>query len=125
MRSEEILKRAEEGMKESNKILIQELVKDLEEKGIKPVISIGGKVKELKLLAESKLKKFEAELKKFDLKKSEFCLLEEYGNKKKSHNDSIFLIHKKSAKVKKYKVGNKSHWIADFHHDLVQNFFSR
>ena len=45
MRSEEILKRATEGIKESNKVLIKELIQDLEERGISPVIAIDGVVK--------------------------------------------------------------------------------
>ena len=63
MRSEEVLKRAEEGMKESNKILIRELIHDLEEKGISPVIGVDGEVKKLKIACKSELDDFEKELK--------------------------------------------------------------
>ena len=47
MRSDEVLERASAGMKESNKVLIRELVRDLEEKGISPVIAVDGEVQKL------------------------------------------------------------------------------
>lgn len=123
MRSEEILKRTEEGMRESNKVLIRELICDLEEKGIMPAWAIDGEVKKLKIICNSELKEFEKELKEFGMKKSDFCLLEE---EKTTTNTSypIILVHKKSAKVKQYKAGNNSHWVADFHHDLESKFFT-
>lgn len=129
MRSEEVLKRAEEGMKESNKILIRELIHDLEEKGISPVIGVDGEVKKLKIACKSELDDFEKELKKFGLEKSDFCLLEEDSAKSSSNSvypmaGNIILVHKGSAKIRKYKAGNDSHWIADFHHDLENKFFT-
>lgn len=131
MRSEEILKKTEEGMKEGNKILIQELVRDLEEKGISPVIAVDGEVKELnlKLIHETELKDFEQVLEKFGFKKCDFCLLEE--DTTQALPDSLYptsgnviLIHKESSKIKKYSAGNNSHWIVDFHHDLENKFFT-
>lgn len=129
MRSEEILKKTAEGMREGNKILIQELVRDLEEKGISPVITIDGKVQKLKLIDESELADFEKELSKSGLQKCDFCLLEE--DTTQTTPDSLYpisgnviLIHKKSAKIKKYHAGNNSHWVADFHQDLESNFFT-
>ena len=116
MRSDEILKRAEEGMKESNKVLIKELVQDLEEKGISPVISVDGEVKKLSILDESEQKNFEIELKKFGFEKSDFCLMGE--------DTTIVLVHKKSAKLRKYKSEKGSNWIADFHHDLQNKLFN-
>ncbi len=131
MRSDEILKKAEEGFKESNKVLIRELVRDFEEKGISPVVAVNGEVKELKKpqILESELKDFERELKDFGFEKSDFCLLEENTTKPKPNSlytitSNIVLIHKKSAKIKKYKAGNNSHWVVDFHHDLKNNFFA-
>ena len=129
MRSEEVLKRAEEGMKESNKILIRELIHDLEEKGISPVIGVDGEVKKLKIACKSELDDFEKELKKFGLEKSDFCLLEEDSAKSSTNSvypiaSNIILVHKVSAKIKKYKAGNNSHWITDFHHDLENKFFT-
>ena len=126
MRSEEILKKTAEGMKEGNKILIQELIRDLEEKGISPVITIDGKIQKLKLVHESELEDFEKELIKFGLQKCDFCLLEEDA-KQISASDihpiygNVILIHKKSAKIKKY---NSSQWVIDFQQDIKNNFFS-
>jgi hypothetical protein len=125
MRSDEVLKKAEEGIKQCNQILIRELVRDLEEKGISPVIAVDGEVKELKIAHASEIKDFERELTQFGLKKSDFCLLEENTAKltKQGSNPiigNIILIHKKSAKLKKY---DKSHWVSDFHRDLKENFF--
>ena len=138
MRNDEILKRAEEGMKESNKMLIRELVQDLENKGIPPVIAVDGEVKKLHI-CESEQKSFEKELKKFGLEKSDFCLLEEDCPKAKKPTKkstktavktiaqkagNIFIIHKKSAKLKKYKACDKSSWVADLHRDLKNKFFT-
>lgn len=131
MRSDEVLKKAEEGIKQSNQILIRELVRDLEEKGIPPVIAVDGEVMELelkKIADKSELKDFERELKQFGFKKSDFCLLEENTTKLTAKGaysivGNIILIHKKSAKIKKYKASNNSHWVADFHRDLKENFF--
>jgi hypothetical protein len=126
MRSEEILKKTAEGMKEGNKILIQELIRDLEEKGISPVITIDGKIQKLKLVHESELEDFEKELIKFGLQKCDFCLLEEDA-KQISASDiypiygNVILIHKKSAKIRKY---NSSQWVIDFQQDIKNNFFS-
>jgi len=117
MRNDEVLKKTEEGIKESNKILIRELVRDLEEKGIPPVVAIDGEVKNLTLSAGSDLKDFEKELKKSGLEKADFCLLKA----KEKSCKNLFVIQKKSGKVRQYK---HSHWIADFHHDLKNKFFN-
>ena len=129
MRNEDILKRTEEGMRESNKVLIRELIRDLEEKGIFPVWAIDGEVKKLKIICKSELQDFEKELKKFGLEKSDFCLLEEDSTKTSSNTvypikGSIIIIHKKSAKLKQYTAGNNSHWVADLHRDLENKFFT-
>jgi hypothetical protein len=127
MCNEDILKRTEEGMKASNKVLIRELVRDLEEKGISPAWAIDGEIKKLKILQKKDATAFEKELKKFGLEKSDFCLIEEEHQKKSKKALSlvkdIILIHKKSAKIKTYKSGS-TRWIADFHHDLENNFFT-
>jgi len=129
MRSEEILKKTQEGMMAGNKILIQELVRDLEEKGISPVIAVDGEVKNLRLIHKDELEDFEKELKKSGLEKSDFCLLEEDKSGQAvgaeySAVGNVILIHKKSGKLKEYKAGNDSCWIADFHRDLESKFFT-
>ena len=129
MGNEEILKRTQAGMKESNKVLIRELVRDLEEKGIAPVWAIDGEIKNLKVICEGELKEFKAELQNHGLKKSDFCLLEEDTTKKVPQEKSpvtgnVILIHKQSAKIKTYKAGNSSRWVGEFHRDLENNFFT-
>lgn len=120
MRSDEVLKKTEEGIKESNKILVRELMRDLEEKGIPPVVAIDGKVKNLTLSEGEDLKNFEKELKKLGLEKCDFCLLKE-DKKTKEKTANLIVVEKKSGKVRQYK---HSHWIAEFHHDLKNNFFN-
>jgi len=131
MRSDEILKRAEEGMKASNKILIKELVRDLEENGISPVIAVDGEPKKLnRIVDKNELEDFENELKKFGLEKSDFCLLEEDNTEKKPSTfyvpeGQVIVIHKKSAKIRKYRAGGRgTHWVTDFHHDLQNRLFN-
>lgn len=131
MRSDEVLERASAGMKESNKILIRELVRDLEEKGISPVIAVDGEVQKLtkfQVTDKSELADFEHELKNFGFKKTDFCLLAEDATNTNTNGiypitANVILIHKQSAKIKKYKAGNGSHWVADFHQDLKNKFF--
>lgn len=129
MRSEEILKRTEEGIKESNKILIQELVRDLEEKNIPLVIATNGKVQKLvkpQNISDKELKDFEREIKKFGFNKSQFCLLESKASRAltSSTKGDVILVYKESAKIKKYKTGNKASWISALHRDLENNFFN-
>ncbi len=112
MRNEEILRRTEEGMRESNKVLIRELVRDFEERGITPAWAVDGQVTSLKLATKSRAEGFEKEL-----KKSDFCLMQETKNK----SLHIFVVQKTSGKVKIYKG---SHWIDDFHHDVQKKFFN-
>ncbi|OFW80671.1 MAG: hypothetical protein A2887_03285 [Alphaproteobacteria bacterium RIFCSPLOWO2_01_FULL_40_26] len=114
MRSDEVLKKAEEGFKESNKVLIRELVRDLEERGISPVISIGGKIRNLKLANVARKKSLEKELKKSGLESSDFCVLEEKEPKQKS--SLVFVIKKTSGKIKQYK---NTHLISDFNRDIA------
>ncbi len=128
MNSDEVLRRTKEGMIESNKVLIRELVRDLEGRGIPIVVGVDGKVKKLILLNKAKAEQFEKELKKFDLNKSDFCLLEEDNGKSSEITDmvieNITLIHKKSAKLKTYNIKDNLRWIDDFHHDLENKFFT-
>ena len=122
MRNEEILRKTAEGMKESNKVLIRELIRDLEEKGIVPVWAIDGELKKLKkeeirtaIVDKSEIEDFETELKEHGFTESDFCLLAEDCAKRQTNalypiTGNIILIHKKSAKLKTYKAGNGSRW---------------
>jgi hypothetical protein len=121
MGNEEILKRTAEGMKEGNRVLIKELIRDLEEKGISPVIAVEGEVKNLQLTEGKELENFQSELQKMGLEKSDFCLLEEDQSTNTSSNHSFIIVHKKSGKIKQYKNTN---WLNAFHHDLADKFFT-
>lgn len=131
MRNDEILKKTQEGVKESNKILIHELISDLETKGIAPVISIDGNVKKLRLktIHESEIEAFERELRRFSFDKNDFCLLEAdqtnwtKGGATHLHG-VVVVVHKKSCKLREYRADNASHWVEDFHRDLASGFFS-
>lgn len=127
MGSDEILKKTEEGMREGRKVLIRELVRDLEEKGIAPALSVGGKIKKLRIIQKSELEDFGQELEEHGLRESDFCLLQEDTTKLASNmypiTGNVILIHKKSAKVRTYKAGDGSHWVYDFHRDLESKIF--
>lgn len=127
MQDSKILEKTENGVKESYKILIQELVLDLEKRGVFPVWSSDGKIKKLKIIDESELKDFERVIKKFKIVKSDFCLLEEDNTDYNStiHNPSgkVIIISKKTGNVKEYKVGSGLHWVSDFADDLDNKRF--
>ncbi len=129
MNSKNVIEKTSQAMKESNKVLIQELIKDLEEKGIKPVIAIDGEVKKLSLIDESELEDFYTQLKTNHENKENFCVVE--AEKSISSNQTNFytpsgiviVICKNSGKIKEYKAGNASSWPAEFAHDLQNKFF--
>jgi len=128
MRASEIIERTEKGVKESNKILIQELIQDLEEKGIKPVVAIDGEVKSLKLIDESELKDFNKEIEINHLNKIDFCVLEADETKNCDNFyvpcGKVVVVYKKLGRIKKYRVGNGANWVADFAQDLQNKFFT-
>jgi hypothetical protein len=124
MGNDDIIKKTEEGMRESNKVLIRELIRDLEEKGISPVWAIEGEIKKLKVISEDEFKNFNDELAKYGLSKSDFCLLEDDKKNDDQENSRVILIHKKTAKLKTYKAGSGDHWVDEFHRDLENNFFN-
>ncbi len=131
MQVNSVLKKAEAGMKESNKILIQELINDLEERGIHPVIAVDGKVtyQKLKILGKDEIADYEFLLRRFGFEKSDFCLLEEDTTKRANDctypiTGNLIVVHKKSAKVRTYRIGHLSSWIADFRHDLENKIFT-
>ncbi len=131
MRSDEVLKKTEEGMREGNKILIQELICDLEKKGISPVISVDGDVKKLtlKTRGDHHLEmRYEDLLKEYGFTKSDFCLLEENTTKPESNviypiTSNVIIVNKKTAKLRQYKTGDDSNWITDLQDDLKNKFF--
>ncbi len=122
MRHDDVMKKTEAGIKESNKILIKELIQDLVEKGIKPVIAINGEVKRLQLVSWDE----QRQLEEF-LGSSEFCFLEQDTDYKHISNDlktDLFVVHKISGKMKKYRRFNDDAWIKSFQDDINNNFFN-
>ena len=124
MGNEEILKKTDEGMREGNRILIQELVHDLEKKSIVPVGT-----KPLKLEGQF-LKSYHDSLKKFSYGEGDFCLLEEDKTNHSSFiyelDRNILVIKKTSGKVKKYPLsrsGGCDSWTISFEADLQNKFF--
>lgn len=105
MLNEDLIRKAEAGMKESNKILIQELVADLEQKGIFPAIAINGKVSSLKIF-DAELKKFEKILDDNGLSRENFCFMIdsniENSMSSKDIKKYVFIVDKKTGKTKKY-----------------------
>ena len=121
MRPNEIIERTEMGVKESNKILIQELMQDLEENGIQPVVAIDGEVKSFKLIdKKNELKDFKIVVEKSGLNRSDFCALEADLSKCSSPR-IVMVVYKKLGKTKKYKA---PHWVYDFNVDLKNKFFT-
>ncbi len=107
MFSEDLIRKAEAGMKESNKILIQELVADLEQKGIFPAITINGKVSSLKIF-DAELKKFEKILDDNGFGKKDFCLMIDSNVDdslpRKDIKKHVFIVDKKTGRIKKYSL---------------------
>lgn len=125
----EVLRKAEAGFRESNKILIRGLMRDLEEKGIKPVIGLDGQVAKLKLANLKSNKLFLQVLEKFKKLKEDFCILEIDQSKYKADetyeiNGKLIIVCKTSGKIKTYNSNKKTSWIADFKTDLKNKFFS-
>ena len=130
MQNSKILEKTENGVKESYKILIQELVLDLEKRGVFPVWSSDGKIKKLKVIHDSELVDFKnINFTKFDHEENDFCLLEEDKTDHKSifpfftPSGKVIIINKKNGKTKEYKAGNASHWVYDFETDLKNKSF--
>lgn len=126
MRSCEVLKKAEAGFKESNKILIRGLIRDLEERGIKPVIGVEGQVAKLKLAKLKYTKLFLQVLEKCKKLKEDFCLLEIDKSEHKGDVicEKLIIVCKTNGKIKTYNSTNKTSWIADFKDDLKNKFFN-
>ncbi len=127
MNSNEIIEKTKQAIKESNKILIQELIKDLEEKGLKPVIAIDGQVKKLKLVIASELEDFYQAVDNHQANRHDFCLLEvdktKGGNGIYTIEGNVIVVCKTSGKLKEYAAGDASSWVAEFENDLKNKFF--
>ena len=125
MFSNEIIKKAEAGMRESNKILVQELVADLEQKGISPAIAIDGEVCNLKICHEQKAT-FNKIITDSGLDHQKFCfMIEEISSRNfadVNHNCSryIVVVDKENGKIKEYHI---QQWTHDLMIDLQKGFW--
>ena len=107
--------------------MIQELIKDLEEKGIKPVIAVNGEVKKLTLIHERELQDFYKILEENGEEKNNFCVVEadktDYSSTFYTKTGNAIVVCKTSGKIREYHAGNNSKWLAEFVSDLNNNFF--
>ena len=120
MAKQKILKRVEEGMKENSRCITRDIMESLEKFNISPVISINGKIKNLKLIAVSKLKKFRSEIEKWGYSESDFWLAG-YDQDKVDH--CVMIISKLSGKSKEYKINHNNCGLTAFAEDLKQGFY--
>lgn len=125
MSSSEIIKKAEAGMKESNKILVQELVADLEQRGISPAIAIDGEVCNLKICYEQ-LEIFNKIINDFGLKHQEFCLMAEErpapnrSIEEENYSRYLVIVNKENGKIKEYL---NQDWTTDLILDIQKGFW--
>jgi hypothetical protein len=125
MSNSEIIKKAEAGMKESNKILVRELVADLEQRGISPAIAIDGEVCNLKICYEQ-LEIFNKIINDFGLKHQEFCLMAEErpaqsrGTEEENYSRYLVIVNKENSRIKEYSNQN---WTAELILDIQKGFW--
>lgn len=129
--AENILEKIEAGIKEGNALIARDIAENVEKFGISPVISIDGKIKNLrpKIMGCVEVKELPKLLTKFGYDLEDFYLYEskttKYDGKNKAVLTSGFIvcICKKSGKIKEYKANHGSSWINDFADDLKAKFF--
>ncbi len=107
MLSSEILSKTRAAIKESNLILINELIYDLEKRGVPPVISIAGKICNL-VICHNHLKNFYKIIAEFGLKKDEFFFMVEDCKKRPNYQENKYAmaVNKKTGKIKEYLLDN-------------------
>jgi hypothetical protein len=131
MKNNLVLERIEAGIKEGSALIARDIAENAEKYGISPVISIDGKLKNLraKILDCDNIKDFNKLLKKFGYEEEDFFLFEskntKYGKDKTILTSGfIVCIYRKSGKVKEYKADNNSSWIESFTSDLKDKSFN-
>ncbi len=122
MTPNEVVEKTQNAIEASNRVLIKELISDLENKGIKPVIAVDGEVKNLRLINESQLEDFYAKINASSFDCGDFSVLEVDGIN--DCNLAVIVVYKKSGKAKEYKYSHDLHWVAQFTIDLKNNFFT-
>ncbi len=131
MKESLVLSQIEAGIKEGSAIIARELIINLEQHGLPPVIAIDGKIKNLrsKVLEISQIEKLPELLKKHGFTEDDFCFMEDKKTKFNSNKTviscgSIICVSKKSGKIKEYPANHGSSWITDFQQDLKNKFFN-
>ena len=126
MKENFILEKIEAGIKEGSALIARDIAENVHKFGISPVISLDGKLKNLrpKILDCEKIKDLCKVLKKHGYGPEDFSIFESTNskyNKDKTVLTSGFVvcICKKSGKIKEY----KSSWISDFTSDLEAKIF--
>lgn len=130
MKENLVLQKIEAGIKEGNAFIAQEIEENIEKYGISPVISIDGKLKNLrpKTIDCEEIKDFPKLLKKHGYDLEDFYLLEskttKYGKDKTILTAGcIICVCKKTGKIKEYKANHGSSWIMNFTADLKEKSF--
>jgi len=130
MKENLILDKIEAGIKEGSAFIAQDIAGNIERYGISPVISINGKIKNLKpkIIDLSGMKDLPKLLKKYDYEEGDFYLLEDMRtkyNKDKTVliSGCVICICKKSGKVKEYRANHGSSWMENFSADLKNKSF--
>lgn len=130
MKENFILEKIEAGIKEGNAFIARDIAENVEKYGISPVISIGGKIKNLRprIIDCEEIKELPKLLKKYGYDLEDFYLLESKTtkyNKNKTILTSGFIICicKKSGKIREYKASNGSMWLDALSVDLKEKSF--
>jgi hypothetical protein len=130
MKDNFILEKIEAGIKEGNALIARDIAENVEKFGISPVISIDGKLKNLraKMIDCEEVKNLPKLVKKHGYSLEDFYIFEskttKYGKDKTVLTSGfIIAISKKSGKIKEYKANHESLWINDFAADLKEKTF--
>lgn len=130
MKESLILEQIEAGIKAGSCLIARDISENVERYGISPVISIDGKLKNLrpKILDCEKIKDFAKLLKKHGYELEDFSIFEsktsKYGKDKTILAAGfIICICKKSGKIKEYKANHGSSWVDNFAADLKEKSF--
>lgn len=130
MKENFILEKIEAGIKEGSALIARDIAENAEKYGISPVISIDGKLKNLraKIVDCEEIKNLPKLLKKYGYDLEDFYIYEskttKYGKDKTVLTSGfIITIYKKSGKIKEYKANHGSCWIDDFAADLKEKSF--
>ena len=125
-----ILEKIEAGIKEGNVFIARDVVENVEKYGISPVISIDGKIKNLrpKIIDCEEIKELPSLVKKHGYRLEDFSILEsktaKYGkNKGVLTAGFVVCLCQKTGKLREYKANGGSSWLENFSADLKTKSF--